>query len=104
MYDSVATLKGNPSVTYDEYGNETFFYTDNQVFVSPRSVYQAEFYNAAQAGIHPTIAFDMTNKADYHGERLIEFDGTLYNIVRTDWNAQKDKMSLICEERVKNGL
>jgi len=34
---------------------------------------------------------------------LIEWEGKLYNIIRTDWNAQRDKISLICEERVENG-
>ena len=103
MYDSVATLKGEPTTTYDEYGNEVITYRDNQVYVMPRGVYQAEFYNAAQAGLHPSITFVLTNREDYHGERLLEFEGRLYNIIRTDWTAQRDSISLICEERVHNG-
>ena len=103
MYDSVATLKGEPITTYDEYGNENIVYTDRQVFVMPRGVYNAEFYNAAQAGLHPSITFELTNRADYNGERLIEWESKLYNIIRTDWNAQRDGISLICEERVHNG-
>ena len=100
MYDSIATLKGEPITTYDEYGNEVITYTDNEVFVLPRGVYNAEFYNAAQAGLHPSITFELTNKADYNGEKLIEWNGVLYNIIRTDWTAQRDKISLICEERI----
>lgn len=103
MYDSVATLKGEPTVTYDEYGNEVITYQDTEVYVMPRGVYQAEFYNAAQAGLHPSITFVLTNREDYHGERLLEFEGRLYNIIRTDWTAQRDSISLICEERVSNG-
>lgn len=103
MYDSVATLKGEPTTTFDEYGNENIAYTDRQVYVMPRGVYNAEFYNAAQAGLHPSITFEMTNREDYAGERLIEWESKLYNIIRTDWNAQRDKISLICEERVENG-
>lgn len=100
MYDSIATLKGEPITTYDEYGNEVITYTDNEVYVMPRGVYNAEFYNAAQAGLHPSITFELTNKADYNGEKLIEWNGVLYNIIRTDWTAQRDKISLICEERI----
>lgn len=100
MYDSIATLKGVPTATYDEYGNESITYTDSDVFVMPRGVYNAEFYNAAQAGLHPSITFELTNKADYHGEKLIEWEGKLYNIIRTDWTAQRDRISLICEERI----
>lgn len=100
MYDSIATLKGEPTTTYDEYGNEVITYQNNQVYVMPRGVYNAEFYNAAQAGLHPTITFVLANKADYNGERLIEWEGKSYNVIRTDWTAQRDKISLICEERI----
>lgn len=100
MYDSIATLKGEPTVTYDTYGNEIITYTDNQVYVMPRGVYNAEFYNAAQAGLHPSITFVLANKADYNGEKLIEWNGVYYNVIRTDWTAQRDAISLICEERI----
>lgn len=103
MYDSVATLKANPVVTYDAYGNEVITYTDRDVFVQPRGVYRSEFYNAAQAGLHPSITFELTNRADYSREKLIEWEGQLYNIIRADWTAQRDKIILICEERVANG-
>ena len=103
MYDSVATLKGEPTTTYDEYGNEVITYKDTEVYVMPRGVYNAEFYNAAQAGLHPTITFVLANRADYHGEKLIEWEGKSYNVIRTDWTAQRDQISLVCEERVHNG-
>ena len=100
MYDSIATLKGSPVASYDEYGNEVITYTESTVYVLPRSVYQAEFYNAAQAGLHPTITFMLTNRADYNGEKIIEWNGTEYTIVRADWTAQRDSINLICEERI----
>ena len=100
MYDSIATLKGEPTVTYDEYGNEVITYSNNEVFVMPQGVYQSEYYNAAQAGLHPSITFRLTDKEDYNGEKLIEWNDVLYNVIRTDWNAQRDSISLICEERI----
>ena len=102
MYDSIAKLQGPSTVSYDIYGNETITYTETDVFVMPRGVYNAEFYNAAQAGLHPTITFELANRADYNGERLILWGGKTYNIIRTDWKAQRDGISLICEERVSN--
>ena len=102
MYDSVATLKGVPVPTYDEYGNEVITYTDKDIYVQPRGVFHSEFYNAAQAGLHPSVTFVITNKADYSGERLSEWEGQLYNVIRVDWNAQRDGISLICEERVND--
>ena len=100
MYDSIATLKGEPTVTYDTYGNEVIVYQDRQVFVTPRGVYQSEFYNAAQAGLHPSLTLEMANRADYKGEKLVKFEGIIYDIIRVDWTAQRDKIALICQERV----
>lgn len=103
MYDSVATLKAYETPTYDEYGNEVLSVTTRDVFVQPRGVYNAEFYNAAQAGLHPSITFVLTNRVDYNGEKVVEWEGKEYTVIRTDWNAQRDGISLICEERVNNG-
>lgn len=103
MYDSVATLKGAPTVSFDEYGNEIITYTEKTVYVQPRGVFNSEFYNAAQLGLHPSVTFVLANKADYNGERLLEWESKLYNVIRTDWTAQRDAISLICEERVNNG-
>ena len=102
MYDSVATLKAYGTPTYDTYGNEVQNVTETEVYVQPRGVYQAEFYNAAQAGLHPSITFVLTNKADYSGEKVIEWEGQEYTVIRADWTAQRDSISLICEERVHN--
>lgn len=102
MYDSVATLKAYGASTFDESGNEVLAVTTTDVFVQPRGVYSSEFYNAAQAGLHPSITFELTNRADYNGEKVIEWNGKDYNIIRADWTAQRDKIVLICEERVHN--
>ena len=103
MYDSVAILKGSPVLSYDEWGNEVITYTDKKVYVQPRGVFNAEFYNAAQAGLHPSVTFVIANKADYSGEKLIVWENKPYNVIRTDWDAQRDAIRLICEERVHNG-
>lgn len=104
MYDDIALLIGQAGTpTYDEYGNEIITPDERKVFVQPRGVYSSEFYAAAQNGLHPSITFDMTNRADYHGEKMVRFRGKLYNVIRADWVAQRDKISLVCEERVGDG-
>ena len=100
MYDSIATLKAYGTPTYDSYGNETPSVTATQVYVQPRTVYRSEFYAAAQAGLHPSITFDLTNKADYHGEKVIEWEGKEYDVIRADWAGQRDRISLVCQERI----
>ena len=103
MYDSVAKLLHDGARTYDDYGNESIDQEGRNVCVQPRGVYEAEFYNAAQMGLHPSITLEMTNRADYNGEKRVIFEGVTYDIIRVDWTAQKDKIALICGERVGNG-
>ena len=100
MYDNIAILKGNPEYAYDQYGNELISYSERTVFVYPRSVYSSEFYQAAQIGLHPSITLELSNRADYDGEKLLTFEGKDYVIIRADWDAQRDKIKLICEERI----
>ena len=104
MYDSVATLKAYGAITYDEYGNPLVDVEETEVFVQPRGVYQSEFYNAAQVGLKPSLTLFISNREDYNGQKYLEFEGKDYEVIRTDWNAQRDGLSLICEERVRNGL
>jgi SPP1 family predicted phage head-tail adaptor len=100
MYDSVATLKAYGTPAYDEYGNEVQNITETEVFVQHRGVYQAEFYNAAQLGLKPTLTLFLANREDYSGQKILDFEGSEYNVIRVDWNAQRDGISLICEERI----
>ena len=101
MYENTATLKKEASRTYDTYANEVITYTSKTVYVYERSVYNGEFYNAGQAGLHPSITLELANRADYDGETIVEYNGKTYNVIRADWKAQRDKISLILEERIE---
>ena len=103
MYDGIAILKSYSNEGFDKYGNKTTKEVKRTVFVQPRGVYASEFYNAAQLGLKPSITLYMTNRNDYQGEKVLEFNGKDYSVIRVDWNAQRDGISLICEERVRNG-
>lgn len=100
MYDSTATLIGYGTPSYDEYGNEVVIESRSEVFVQPRGVYQSEFYNAAQLGLKPSVTLFLSNREDYEGQKVLEFEGKEYNVIRVDWTAQRDGVSLICEERI----
>ena len=100
MYDNIAILYAQSGKTYDEYGNEEISYTTRQVYVQPSGVYNAEFYNAQQVGLHPSINLDMMNRADYEGEKIVEIEGQFYDVIRVDWNAQRDRISLVLQERI----
>ena len=103
MYDGTATLYALKTQVADEYGNMTNTYDEREVFVQPRGVYQSEFYNASQLGLHPSVTLFIANREDYQDEKLLKYNGKDYRVVRVDWNAQRDGISLICEERVNNG-
>ncbi len=103
MYDGVATLKAYGEPTFDAEGNETPTITETTVFVQTRGVYSSEFYNAAQLGLKPSITLFIANRMDYSGQKVVEYEGRDYDVIRVDWNAQRDGISLICEERVNNG-
>ena len=103
MYDGIAILKSYETTGRDKNGNPIKTETARTVFVQPRGVYASEFYNAAQLGLQPSLTLYMTNRNDYQGEKILEFDGKEYSVIRVDWTAQRDGISLICEERVRNG-
>ena len=100
MYDSTATLISYGKETFDKYGNEKRELLKKEVFVQPRGVYSAEFYNAAQLGLKPSVTLYMTNSADYDSQKELIFEGRVYDVIRVDWSAQRDGISLVCEERV----
>ena len=100
MYDGIAILKAYGEPTFDTAGNEIPTIIEREVFVQPRGVYQSEFYSAAQIGLKPSLTLFLTNKNDYSGEEVLSFEGKEYNVVRVDWSAQRDGISLICEVRL----
>ena len=104
MYDDVAILKSYGEPTFDEYGNEIRPIIETEVFVQPRGVYSSEYYNAAQLGLKPSITLYLTDRLDYNGQKELTFDGRDFSVVRVDWNAQRDGISLICEERAEHGV
>ena len=99
MYDNIAYLLKDGAKTYDTYLNEHIERTRRMVYVQPRSVFNGEFYNASIMGLHPSITLTLTNRADYDGETLVEYEGKIYNVIRADWKAQRDSISLVLEEK-----
>ena len=53
------------------------------VYCTVRSVGRSEFYNALNAGIKPEYVFILALEDDYQDERMLDFQGKRYRIVRT---------------------
>ena len=89
--------------TTDEYGNQIESVTERQVFCDVRSVGRTEFYQAAQADMHPQYIFSISHYKDYLGEKeLLYTDWTgkekRYTITRT--YRTDDRIDLTAEERI----
>lgn len=57
--------------------------TETEVFAEIQSVKMSEFYTALNDGIQPEYIFKLTDYSDYNGQKLIRYDGNLYDVVRT---------------------
>ena len=54
-----------------------------KVFCTVKSVGQTEVYQANAAGLNPELRLILAHAFDYHGEKLIDYAGERWHIVRT---------------------
>lgn len=78
-----------------------------QVFCKARSVTRSEFYQAAQAGLHPDYVFVLSHYKDYQGEKALLFtDWTghqaRYEVVRV-YRGAGDELEITAEEKIGHG-
>ena len=90
MYDEVIILvKRAPMVSaegfpvLDESGKQQFSETKREVFCRQLSVGQKEFYQAHAVDRHPEAKVELSDYWDYESERLADFGGVRYLILRT---------------------
>lgn len=69
--------------------------TGREVCAEQGGVGRSEFYKAAAAGMTPAVTFDVS-EADYHDERLIDFDGKVYKVLRS-YPLPNRKIELVCQ-------
>ena len=62
--------------------------TSRRVFCTVRSVGMSEAYTAFSNGLSPEFVFILSDYSDYNGEKICEYQGTRYRIVRTYRNNQ----------------
>lgn len=102
--DDVLVLIKNTGYTTDAEGNQIPAETRRTVFCQVSSVGRSEFYQAAQADMHPEYIFTISNFRDYQGEKLAEYtdwlgtEHVLY-ITRAYKIPDEDAIELTCQER-----
>lgn len=89
-------------LTYDAYGRPVTVKTTREVFCKVGGITRSEFYAAAAAGITPEITITLSDFMDYEGEKLVEYDGQIYSIIRTYQNSDRtgNAIELIVERKV----
>lgn len=99
--DSVATLI-QETITVNAIGQEQKEETTRQVFCRSRSITRNEWYEAANAGLKPEVVLILSTQLDYEGEKLVEWQGTRYTVVRTYQAPDSDELELTLQEEVAN--
>lgn len=57
--------------------------TSRTVFCGLRSIGMKEFYEAQAVDFYPELKFVLADYLDYNGERLCEYKGQRYSVLRT---------------------
>lgn len=105
--DDVIILVKTPKYTRDEEGNMSPSTEERQVLCKNESVSRAEYYQAAQVGMHPEYVFVLSHYTDYEGEKFIKYTDwsnkhhDLY-VSRTYRRPGSTELELIAEERTGN--
>lgn len=73
-----------------------------KVLCTVESVTRSEFYNALNVGIRPERVFRIPIGDAYHEERLVEFHGKRYRVIRT-YEAEDGSLELTVERGDVNG-
>lgn len=97
MFDDIAYLC-KVTITQDEYLNEKPTLEEREVFVEAKSVGMSEFYEAATTDFHPDITLVLADYYDYDGEKIIRYDGKLYDLIRT--YEKRNRLELVLQERL----
>lgn len=100
MFETTATLYGE-TITQDAALNEVKAYTPRTVLIRrSRSIYANEFYQAAAQGLKPAAVLVLFF-GDYEGEKIVGWNGRVYNITRTYQKPDSDDLELTIEERLE---
>jgi SPP1 family predicted phage head-tail adaptor len=86
----------------NEIGDVVPIHFRRSILCSVQSITRSEHYAAAQANLQPEIVF-VVNEHDYNDEKMIEFNGREYRVIRHFKNQQPkaigdfESIELICE-------
>ena len=80
---------------------ETVEETERKVYCTVKSVGQSEVYQAQAAGLNPELKLILAHYFEYKGEKIAEFHGERYRILRTYIN-ESDQIELTIQKETGN--
>lgn len=87
IFRDVLNLVGETPVAHGVFDN-TVVEASRQVYCSVRTVGMNEAYQAMANGLKPQYVFVLSDYTDYEGEKICEYQGKRYRIVRAYRNNQ----------------
>ncbi len=69
--------------------------SEREVFVDVKSIGQSEFYQAQATGLKPEFKFILADFFDYENEKIVNYDGKDYRIVRIFRSG--NRLEMVCE-------
>ena len=82
----------------DEYGDPKITETRREVFCNKVSIGQKEFYQAHAVGLLPEMKLVIADYLDYNDEKLVEYDGQIYRVLRTYRSGME--LEIVCYREV----
>lgn len=95
--DDIAVLIGQ-SYTTDAYGQSIATETQCPIWAHQQDLTRAEFFAAGRSGLDASFVL-LTQKVNYHGERIVEWKGIRYGIYRTYSRGDSDEVELYLERK-----
>ena len=80
---------------------DTVTETKRKVYCNVKSVGQSEVYQAQAAGLNPELKLILAHAFEYKGEKIAEFRGERYGIIRTYVN-EADGIELTLQKETGN--
>lgn len=77
------------TVARDDQGDPVIRETPRVVICGVRSIGQQEFYQANATDFHPELKLVLADYLDYQDERLVDYNGLRYRVIRTYRSGQE---------------
>lgn len=88
------------SSSTDDYGDQSPTETSVERLAEIKSIGQSEFYQANTSGLKPEIKFVLADYLDYNGQKIVEYGGVRYRVLRTFQN--KNSIEITCYTAVND--